>query len=262
MKIVPFSDIFRIKFAITDISVIYQTNTWSLCDNSDGRKMNGYLIIDEGECLYRWRGNEARLHNGALIYLPKESVHTVRAPERSLNFYRINFTLTDLSDGEEIVFSDSPILVTDSATKSIFNLCEEMRRATLSESGSFRKLALISELLDYVRQIKRHGGGRVAPAIEYVESHYAEDLDVKHLSEMCYMSEAHLFRLFKSETGMSPIEYKNSLRIRKAEELLLDRECGISEIATMLGFENACYFSRIFKRITGRSPLDFRRAHT
>ena len=261
MKVIPFSDIFSIKFAISDISVIYQTNNWSLCDNSDGRKMNGFLLIEDGECLYRWRADEARLHKGALIYLPKGSAHTVRAYEHSLNFYRINFTLTDLSDGEEIVFSDSPLLVTDSATKSIFNLCEEMRHATLSESGAFRRLALLSELLDFVRQIKRRGGGRIAPAIDYVESHYAEELDVRKLSEMCYMSEAHLFRLFKSETGMSPIEYKNSLRIRKAKELLLDRECSISEISTMLGFENACYFSRIFKRITGCSPLDFRRSH-
>ena len=117
MKIIPFSDIFRIKFAITDISVIYQTNNWSLCDNSDGRKMNGFLIIDEGECLYRWRGDEARLHKGAMIYLPKGSQHTVRAPERSLNFYRINFTLTDLSDGEEIVFSDTPSLITEGVTR-------------------------------------------------------------------------------------------------------------------------------------------------
>ena len=262
MKIVPFSDIFRIKFAITDISVIYQTNNWSLCDNSDGRKMNGFLIIDEGECLYRWRSDEARLHKGAMIYLPKGSQHTVRAPEHSLNFYRINFTLTDLSDGEEIVFSDTPSLITESVTRSIFNLCEDMRRATLSESGTFKRISLLSELMDFVRHTRKRGGGRVAAAIEYVESHYAEDVDVGALAKMCYMSEAHLFRLFKIETGMSPVEYKNALRIRKAEELLLDRECGISEIAAMLGFENACYFSRIFKRTTGLSPLDFRRSNT
>ncbi len=260
MKIIPFSDIFKTKFALTDISAIYQTNNWSLCDNSSGRIMNGFLLLSEGACLYRWRNSEAKLRKGALIYLPRGSKHTVRAPERSLNFYRINFTMTDLCDREETVFSDAPVLITENATKSIFNLCEDMRRATLSESGAFRRLALLAELLDYIRHTMKKSEGRVAPAIEYVESHYAEDVDVMELAEMCYMSEAHLFRLFKSETGMSPIEYKNSLRIRKAEELLLDRECSISEISTMLGFESPCYFSRIFKRLTGQSPLNFRRS--
>ena len=49
------------------------------------------------------------------------------------------------------------------------------------------------------------------------------------------------------------------VRVRKAEELLLDEECGVSEIADLLGFENACYFSRIFKKTTGLSPMDYRK---
>ncbi len=260
MKTVAFSDIFTMKLAFTDISVIYQTNNWSVCNNTDGRKMNGFLLVDRGCCKYIWQNGKAELQRGALIYLPKGSRHLVEAEERSLNFYRINFTITDLADGEEVVLCEEPWPVMKDASKGVFGICEDMLRATLSEGGTFRSLSLLAELLDLVgHTVKRSFNGRIGAAIEYIEGHYTEEADIAELASMCYISEAHLFRLFKSEIGMSPVEYKNALRIRKAEELLLDRECSITEISTLLGFENACYFSRVFKKIIGMSPLEYRK---
>ena len=259
MKVKDIFDLSTLNYAISSVSVIRQTNSWSVCSHPDGRGYNGFVLLSGGECVYRWEGGEAHLTPGALIYLPKGARHSVTAPERTLDLYRINLTVTDATDGEEIVFSSLPHIVTDSAPKNIFDISEELRRITLLQGNSFRSVSLICELLEYVCRQEKHGAPtRIKAAVEYINNHFTEEISVRYLAELCYLSEAHLFRLFKGELGMSPIEYKNSLRIRRAKLLLPDTEITIGEIAEMLGFDNACYFSRIFKAHTGSSPIEYR----
>ncbi len=260
MKQVDFYDAFSGRFAITEVSVIHQTNQWSVFCPQNGRICNGFLLIDGGECTYTWGDQEIQVGEGALLYLPMGSHHTVTAPEKSLNFYRINFTLTDTQNGAPVIFSHDPWCVLKENGWQLNNICKELCQATLSENGFMRRVSLLAELFDRVRQmLNKSGRGRVSAAVEYLEAHYTEPIDIATLASLCYMSEAHFFRLFKQEIGFSPVEYKNLLRVRKAEELLLDEECGVGEVADLLGFENACYFSRIFKKITGIPPIEYRK---
>ena len=260
MKLIDINETSKMKLAISDVSVIKQTNLWSVCQHPDGRIYNGFLLISSGECVYEWEGGHAPIAAGSLIYLPKGSRHAAYASERSIEFYRINFSLTDAESGEEVLFSDSPLPITDSAPHRIFELCEELRRLTLLPDAGFKSHALIAELLDYTYRAKcRVSESRISAAVDYIDNHATEEIPVSLLADLCFLSEAHLFRLFKSQLGMSPIEYKNAIRIKKAESLLADRELSIAEIAEMLGFENACYFSRIFKSRTGRSPIAYRK---
>lgn len=70
----------------------------------------------------------------------------------------------------------------------------------------------------------------------------------------------YLRKIFKKEIGMSPLEYLTSLRMKNAERLLstmLTSGCAITKIAQMCGYENALYFSRVFKKYYGYSPTQF-----
>lgn len=260
MKILELSDILSRSFAITDVSVIYQTNLWSVCNHLDGRIYNGFLLIKEGSCKYEWGGRCADVGEGTLIYLPTGSRHRVSAKEQSLNFYRINFTLTDLYDGERVVFSDEPLIICSDAPRALFDTCERMIGASLSKDGVLKNLGGISEILDFsAHTAKRCDTRRIAPAISYLDNRYTEEVEVADLAAMCYMSEAHFFRLFKRETGTSPIDYKNALRINKACELLLDMECSVSDVSSLVGFDNLCYFTRVFKKEVGLTPTEYRR---
>ena len=258
MKVLDLHDISFEKHSISAVSVIRQTNSWSVCAPR-GRELNGFLLIVGGVCTYKWKGVEVQLAPGSLIYLPKGSVHSVSAPERSLDFYRVSFTMAERDSGEEVVFSALPRVITHTAPKSTFDLCEQLRRETLKHHTDFLTASLICGLLDYVAKTTESSLGGIDTAIEYVKNHYTEEISVQALSEIVFMSVPHLFRLFKQRTGFSPIEYKNSLRIQKAESLLSDPFMTVGEIADLLGFENACYFSRIFKRIHGISPLEYRK---
>lgn len=99
----------------------------------------------------------------------------------------------------------------------------------------------------------------VSPAVEYVKRHYAEEFDVTMLSEMCYLCESQFLSLFKRTVGMSPIKYKNYLRMEQAKILLLEGRYREAEIAAMLGFKNLNYFCKVFKAHVGISPSKYHR---
>ncbi|NQU43735.1 helix-turn-helix transcriptional regulator [bacterium] len=71
-------------------------------------------------------------------------------------------------------------------------------------------------------------------------------------------SYAHAGRVFRETYGISPVEYMNAIRIERARLFLRDTDLSISEAAYRVGFSSAAYFSRLFKRLTGLSPREFR----
>ncbi len=96
-------------------------------------------------------------------------------------------------------------------------------------------------------------------AITYLHRNYTERICVAELARMCNISESHFYSRFKSAYGISPIEYKNRILISQAERLLCDEpNMTIEQISEMLGFESDSYFRRLFKKLSGMSPRDYR----
>jgi transcriptional regulator GlxA family with amidase domain len=70
-----------------------------------------------------------------------------------------------------------------------------------------------------------------------------------------------LFQLFKQNTGLTPNDYLQRLRIAKARELLTTTSQSVTEIAFAAGFASSQYFSRVFRKYTGQMPSEYRRRH-
>ncbi len=264
MKTVSFSELNKMNFAVTEISVIQQAPLWSalggIDNNHSGRKLNGYLLIESGKCRYEWEGGTAELGHGDLIYLPSGAKRAVTVIERPLSFYRISFTLRDADDSESFIFSNAPYVAVKNGGQKLFDLCEKLRVSTLTDTNKLTSISLLFEFFASVNKFdKQKEKSRVTPAVEYIQKHYTEPLDIDALSELCYLSKPYFFKLFKKETGTTPILMRNDLRIERAKSLLFDEECQISEISAMLGFESIYYFSRSFKKIVGISPQEYRK---
>ena len=88
----------------------------------------------------------------------------------------------------------------------------------------------------------------------YLENHYLEDITTKKLADMCNTSESSFRRYFKKEKNMSPITYRNHLRIKKAYELIMSGEYNVSEVAAIVNIPDICYFNKLFKRTYNISP--------
>lgn len=96
--------------------------------------------------------------------------------------------------------------------------------------------------------------------IEYIETNYANQINIDILSSMVNMSSYHFCRLFKQTTGKSAIDYINGLRIEKAAALLHESDSNITEIALSCGFNDTNYFSRIFKKYKHISPTQMKKS--
>ena len=96
-------------------------------------------------------------------------------------------------------------------------------------------------------------------AVQYLEEHYAENFKMSLLAEKFNLSESHFRKLFKDFTNLSPIEYRNQLRVEHAKELLKQNSASVSEVAHAVGIEDQFYFSRIFKESEGISPLQYKK---
>ena len=93
---------------------------------------------------------------------------------------------------------------------------------------------------------------------EYLDEHYMNDVTLESLSSSIFVSKFHLSREFKKEVGISPIKYVISKRVNEASRLLLETNLPIKDIAIQVGYPNSAYFSQTFKRVTGKTPSEFR----
>lgn len=94
--------------------------------------------------------------------------------------------------------------------------------------------------------------------IEYIQEHYAEQVEVNELARIYYTTANHIARTFKKYMGMGVINYLHAVRIQKAVALLQDTDKEIKEISEKCGYENINNFYKYFKREKGCTPAAYR----
>jgi AraC-like DNA-binding protein len=95
-------------------------------------------------------------------------------------------------------------------------------------------------------------------AIDYLRNNIDKVLTLEDIAAQVSLSPSHFSFLFKKKTGFSPIEYFNHLKVQKACQYLLFTNLRVKEISQELGIEDQYYFSRLFTKIMGIAPNDYR----
>lgn len=98
----------------------------------------------------------------------------------------------------------------------------------------------------------------IKSAIEYIRASYDKDISLASLAEFVGINESYLSRQFHKYTGYTVVSYLNYIRCKEAKRLLRDNTLTVSDVATICGFRDKSYFSKIFKRYVGTLPGKFR----
>ena len=221
-----------------------------------------YLL--EGEGLLRYGDGSLEIAAGDCVVINGNELHqggggraTYFCLILSPTYFENNHVILEKSITDDFVRD---------TVKRIASLCLEEKAADLLELKGLAYL-LASHLvrcyalktLDetvYSSEIKKRN--KINRAITYINENYGTHLTTKELAEMVHLSEGYFCQLFREVTGRSAIDYLNRLRMDKAEQILVQTDVTVSEAAYCCGFEDANYFSRIFKKRTGYSPLKYR----
>lgn len=134
--------------------------------------------------------------------------------------------------------------------------CHDLTPNPLKQKALF--LGVISGVLDAACHQNetyypiRHG-------VSLLQKEWRENHKIARYAAVCDLSESHFHTLFKKWAGVTPVEYRNHLRLSHARTQLKGSAGSIEEIARQVGFDDPFYFSRLFKRETGKTPREYRR---
>jgi len=147
-----------------------------------------------------------------------------------------------------------PIRLVQDSFSSFTQIPEVFHRLlTALNSNQYRAIRQVDEL----EALKR-----MQEIVAYVEDYYMEDISLEKLSKMFFLTREHISRKFKKETGMTLSKYVTNLRIRQAKQWLLETDETIYSISLMLGYQDEKYFSKLFKKVVGLTPFEYRTLYT
>lgn len=144
----------------------------------------------------------------------------------------------------------------------IFNLLEDSFEARNVEVANITLMEFISDFI-YAQEINpaTPGSDKISDSISFMKQNINHQFSVQELAQQQNLSVTHYSRMFRSKTGSSPNHYFNELKIQKSCQYLYFTDRSIKEICVELGFHDPYYFSRLFKKLMGVSPIMYKNKH-
>lgn len=143
------------------------------------------------------------------------------------------------------------------ATKAIY---EETIQKIRQSTTVYQLKQMLEDVLQIVSEqpVEKQISEATQQVIELVRKDYTQDLTLKMVADELHLNAVYLGQLFKKEMHSSFSQYLNQVRIKKAQQLLLYSNQNINEIADEIGYNNTNYFSKMFKKLNGITPKEFR----
>lgn len=232
-------------------------------------------ILLKGESIYEI-DDETHHLKGQTILIFNPGVYHLEYATENMENVQIHIGLRHFNfSGYERDFLpiEATIVQLEEFNEDFFNTCEEIIRERQEARPGHELVlkSLVYKLIVYlIRDSQTMMAQKQLPLEEqekqqmvndvklYIDTHYHEDLSLDQLSEVFFTSPTTLTRRFKEFMGDTPINYLINYRLEKAKNLIQnERELSIKEVAESVGYEDALYFSKLFKKHYGYSPTFF-----
>ena len=139
----------------------------------------------------------------------------------------------------------------------IFDFLQEQSTRSIEDLMNYLSY-LIDVSLDYLEFINSQKSV-VQTICDYIDQHYQENITRSSLANILYLSPDYIARIFKKETGISLINYLIKKRVDVAKQLLTNTDLPVHLISDKVGYGNYSYFTKIFKKETNYTPVDYRK---
>lgn len=246
---------------------------WSISPHR--HKQHEIGLVRLGECIIQAGKELHRLRSGDVFFFPSGVPHGFSTNSTS----GVAFVVVQFPELEKDLLRrlrNSPPVGRFSLFElevSLFlDICHKLQREVAGNLpfAEVQCRALLSELFVLLlRSASRRVGSYVSPrqgrivekALQVIHHQYQDDIRIQDLAREVGLSPQHFRELFKQYVGVSPKRYLMTLRLQKSKCMLLHSEYSVTDVASRLGFGSIQQFSKVFRKLTGLSPTEWRRAH-
>ena len=224
------------------------------------------IRVKKGDMCITHGTHTSMLHPGDLIFIPPRTPHRGFTSTNAVQYDVLMFDVRSFYNDSELCKTYLPAIFEGRAKfRNVINspetiqcfdsICANWESASLTVTAKiYQLLALFIEhdLLEFQRDFATND--TVKEMIEYIETHYMQDISTASLCAHFGYTATHFGRKFKEGTGLTPMNYLRIYRMEHAYKLLKNSKKTISEIATLCGFSDPNYFTRCFKNHFGVAP--------
>ena len=137
-------------------------------------------------------------------------------------------------------------------------LCDEMDLCEDADSLAEKINATLQAGIGFVKEFNQNYHNKLLGSVKkYIDAHYMKDISLESIAQEFKFHPNYLSKLFKEETGQNFIEYLTFIRISKGKELLADLRHNVLDVALMVGYKDAKYFTKVFKKVVGVTPSEY-----
>lgn len=267
-KTIELADLYHSDYTLTEIFAMnqYWENNQEFRMLTHPRPTSAFVYFCGSNGSYKINNSTFHADVGSIVYIPQGVCYSMtfnNTIPNSVHSVLIEFKILD-KNGNPIVFSNDLFDINSIGNEQYKDRIIEILEAYISPVQSPSKIkALMYSLLTDISNKERKNSiystefYNIAPGILYLEEATEQKMSIEEIAKMCNVSSCCFRRLFKKYSGMSPIEYKLTKKIKRAKQYLRSGNLSINEISDVLEFDNPSYFCRIFKKKTGVTPKEY-----
>lgn len=268
-------------------------NGLELCEIVKSKYPNMEIIIATGHDDFKYAQEAIRQHVIDYILKPIDEQELIRAVERAKGFVferRLREEKIWIGKIETCILSNDEaglervlavikeqycvyssgrgrIYALDNLMEKILQKLDEKSMESYKEAVSDihsddveKVFAVIEKILKTILNAKNSKGkfAVIERVKQYVEQHYEEKITLQVVAKEMYVNASYLSNLFSEVTGVNYSDYVTGVRVRNAKRLLRTTDLSVEEISRRTGFSDSKYFSKVFKRVAGRTPRSYR----
>lgn len=246
-----------------------------------------YYVL-EGEATIHLAEHNVRLLPRHLYFIPAYTIHSYECHGLFVHYYlHVYEGFKNEMNLQEVYELPIEVEGSEVAAQLFEHLCNRLPEARLPHSDPnsydtsaqtsdyvqrYRDMALWEKMelrgamlmimSHFIRQAKPRvwtQDERMKRVLEYVHSHISDSISIEQLADVACITKPYFIRLFKHEFGFPPVQYINRKKVERAQLLLFTTDKAVKEVAFILGFSDQNYFIRLFRKLTGITPQEYRR---
>ena len=248
------------KIYVSELSTTtHKFDNYHFCRGNSNKRKTRVGIIVKGSGTYIYLNKKLNVNEGDMVFIP-ENIYCYSEwhgnPEIEV------FYVSCFMHYEHFLYEPQVIYCDDETKNELIEISNLLSVDYIKELEAYSLFyKLLQKLLPQMVQSNISYDKTLQTAFEFITDNWNNEFTIADLAKKCCVSESTIYHLFQKELGQTPVNYWNSIKINNAIKYLENSNYSISMISRLVGFHSENHFRKVFRSVTGSTPLKFKKQH-